>query len=111
MVTDNRAPQAGRAVAGEVMSRGDGPGRTEFAHRTAGTGRDGGSHTPPSRCLWTGHRPRAGLVDLGDVSPTAPSPTSACLPVPATWLTRLRTGEQVKFIDARDAKRAFEIVD
>lgn len=40
-----------------------------------------------------------------------PSQTSACLPVPATWLTRLSAGERVTFIDARDAKRAFEIVD
>lgn len=40
-----------------------------------------------------------------------PSPTSACLPVPAAWLTRLRPGDQVKFIDARDAKRKFKIVD
>ena len=40
-----------------------------------------------------------------------PSPTSACLPVSATWLTRLRTGDRVKFIDARDAKRSLEIVD
>lgn len=40
-----------------------------------------------------------------------PAPTSACLPVPATWLNHLRTGEQVKFVDARGAKRAFEIVD
>lgn len=40
-----------------------------------------------------------------------PSVTSACLPVPATWLTHLRTGESVKFIDARGAKRSFQIVD
>ncbi len=40
-----------------------------------------------------------------------PSPASVCLSVPTMWLTRLRTGEQVKFIDAREAKRAFQIVD
>ena len=37
-----------------------------------------------------------------------PSPASACLPVPATWLARLRTGERVKFTDARDAKRTLQ---
>jgi pyruvate kinase len=40
-----------------------------------------------------------------------PSPASACLPVPSTWLARLRIGEWVEFTDARDAQRAFRIVD
>jgi pyruvate kinase len=40
-----------------------------------------------------------------------PSPASACLHVPATWLDPLRTGDRVKFTDARDSKRAFEIVE
>ena len=40
-----------------------------------------------------------------------PSPANACLPVPSTWLTHLRIGECVKFTDARDAERAFRIVD
>ena len=40
-----------------------------------------------------------------------PSPADACLPVPASWLARLRTGERVKFTDARDARRTFVIVD
>jgi pyruvate kinase len=40
-----------------------------------------------------------------------PSPASACLQVPATWLDRLRTGDRVKFTDARDSRRAFEIVE
>lgn len=40
-----------------------------------------------------------------------PSPASACLPVPSTWLAHLRIGELVKFTDARDAQRAFKIVD
>lgn len=40
-----------------------------------------------------------------------PSPTSNCLPVPETWLTQLRINEHVNFIDARDAKRKFKIVD
>jgi pyruvate kinase len=31
--------------------------------------------------------------------------------MPATWLARLRTGERVKFTDARDAKRAFAVVE
>jgi pyruvate kinase len=40
-----------------------------------------------------------------------PSPADACLPVPASWLARLRTGKCVKLIDARDARRAFTVVD
>jgi pyruvate kinase len=40
-----------------------------------------------------------------------PSPADACLPVPATWLARLRKGERVHVKDARDAKRTFKIVD
>ena len=40
-----------------------------------------------------------------------PSPADACLPVPAAWLARLRTGERVKFTDARDARRTFTVVD
>jgi pyruvate kinase len=31
--------------------------------------------------------------------------------VPAAWLTHLRTGERVKFTDARDSRRTFTIVD
>jgi pyruvate kinase len=41
----------------------------------------------------------------------APSPASACLPVPSTWLVQLRVGAFVKFTDARDAERALKIVD
>lgn len=40
-----------------------------------------------------------------------PSPASACLPVPSTWLAHLLIGEFAKFTDARGAKRAFKIVD
>jgi pyruvate kinase len=40
-----------------------------------------------------------------------PSAASACLPVAPTWLSGLRIGTLVKFTDARDAKRAFRIVD
>ncbi len=40
-----------------------------------------------------------------------PSAASACLPVPSTWLAHLRIGEWVEFTDARDAERAFRIVD
>jgi len=40
-----------------------------------------------------------------------PSPAQACLPVAATWLARLRPGEEVKLTDARDAKRTLTIVD
>jgi len=41
----------------------------------------------------------------------APSAASACLPVPSAWLARLRIGERVEFTDARDARRAFRILD
>jgi pyruvate kinase len=47
-----------------------------------------------------------------ETSPSLPpSPASACLQVPTNWLARLREGERVKFTDARDSKRAFEIVE
>ncbi len=39
-----------------------------------------------------------------------PSPAAASLPVPATWLARLHSGEQLKLTDARDAKRTFTVV-
>ena len=44
------------------------------------------------------------------VSDPPPSPADGCLPVAVTWLNGLRTGEQVKFTDARDSRRAFTIV-
>lgn len=40
-----------------------------------------------------------------------PSPASACLPVPLTWLASLRPGERVTFTDARGAKRVLNVVD
>ncbi len=40
-----------------------------------------------------------------------PSPASACLPVPATWLARLHSGEPIKLTDARGARRTLKIVD
>jgi len=40
-----------------------------------------------------------------------PTPASACLPIPSSWLGHLRIGEWVEFTDARDAQRAFKIVD
>ena len=47
-----------------------------------------------------------------EVSPQPPpSPASACLQVPTTWLGRLRAGERVKFTDARNSKREFDVVD
>lgn len=55
---------------------------------------------------------RARVWLTSETSPQPPpSSTNNCLPVPATWLTRLRIKEQVKFIDAREAKRSWEIVD
>jgi pyruvate kinase len=45
-------------------------------------------------------------------SPHAPpSPADACLPTPAPWLARLRSGERIEFTDARGAKRALKVVD
>jgi pyruvate kinase len=46
-----------------------------------------------------------------DAPQPPPSPADACLPLPASWLSRLRTGERVKLTDARDARRAFTVVD
>jgi pyruvate kinase len=40
-----------------------------------------------------------------------PTAADACLPVPAAWMARLRVGERIKLIDARDTKRNFVVVD
>ena len=40
-----------------------------------------------------------------------PSPAIACLQMPNKWLARVRVGERVEFIDARDSKRALKVVD
>lgn len=40
-----------------------------------------------------------------------PLPADASLPVPATWLTGLRSGERVKLTDARNSRRIFTVVD
>jgi pyruvate kinase len=40
-----------------------------------------------------------------------PSPASACLQMPSTWLARLRAGDRVKFTDARNSERGFEVVE
>jgi pyruvate kinase len=40
-----------------------------------------------------------------------PSPASVCLSLPAMWLSRLSTGEDITFTDARLAKRALKVVD
>lgn len=60
-----------------------------------------GRVTAPA-CVW--------LTDTMDPQPS-PSPTNACLPVPKKWLTRLRTGDWVKFTDARGSKRTLVVVD
>lgn len=45
-------------------------------------------------------------------SPQAPpSPSDACLPMPARWLAHLRKGERVKLTDAREARRVFTVAD
>ncbi len=47
-----------------------------------------------------------------DTSPRVPpSPADASFPVPSAWLSRLRVGERVGLVDARGAKRSFDIVD
>ena len=40
-----------------------------------------------------------------------PSPADASLPVPGAWLSTLRVGETLDFVDARDAARTLTIVD
>jgi len=44
-------------------------------------------------------------------APGPPSPADGCLPVPAAWLAHARSGERVKLVDARGARRTFTIVD
>jgi len=39
-----------------------------------------------------------------------PSPAAASLPVSATWLAHLHSGDQLKLTDARDAKRTLTVV-
>ena len=39
-----------------------------------------------------------------------PAAASAVVPVPAAWLARLRKGQQVRFIDARDTRQSLSIV-
>lgn len=47
-----------------------------------------------------------------EFSPSPPPlPADASLPVPATWLTGLRSGERVKLTDARNSRRIFTVVD
>ncbi len=40
-----------------------------------------------------------------------PSPADASLPVTGAWLSTLRVGETLDFVDARDARRTLNIVD
>ena len=40
-----------------------------------------------------------------------PAPADACLPLPASWLGLLRTGERLKLTDARNARRVFMVAD
>ncbi len=42
---------------------------------------------------------------------TPPTPADASLLLPADWLARLRVGEEVRFVDARNAVRDLKIVD
>lgn len=46
-----------------------------------------------------------------DIPQPAPSPASACLPVAPDWLSRLRAGDRVTFIDARDAHRVCRVIE
>jgi pyruvate kinase len=47
---------------------------------------------------------RGWLTAEADLQPP-PSPADACLPIPMSWLARLRTGERVKVTDARRPAR------
>ena len=53
---------------------------------------------------------RVWLTAETDARP-APSRATASLPVPASWLSALRTGDRVDFKDARQAQRRLTIVD
>jgi pyruvate kinase len=66
----------------------------------------------PRRDVYGRVTKRARVWLTSETSPCpAPSPANASLRVPAKWLTRLQTGERLKFTDARNAKRTFEVVD
>ena len=41
----------------------------------------------------------------------APSPADATIPLPAAWLSRLATGSDIRFTDARGAQRVLTVVD
>lgn len=45
-----------------------------------------------------------------DAPRAPPSPADACLPVPASWLARLRKTDHIGLIDARAARRVWRIV-
>ncbi len=82
----------------------------EAAHWPAGAGPVRGPNSPPPRCLRPVIAPaRVWLTPSSSPQP-APSPASACLQLPTAWIARLRTGERVKFADARNSKRSFKIV-
>jgi pyruvate kinase len=40
-----------------------------------------------------------------------PSAADACLPVPAQWLSSLRKGDLIRFVDARNAKRSMVVCE
>lgn len=42
---------------------------------------------------------------------TAPCSPDACLPVPSRWLSSLNAGDEIRFTDARAAKRSLTIVE
>ena len=54
---------------------------------------------------------RVWLTADGAAQSPSPSPADASLPVPANWLARLQKGDLVKLIDARNARRAFTVVN
>jgi pyruvate kinase len=79
-----------------------------------------GALEPGSRVIkWRPQRDNFGRVLapakiwLSPIENREPSPDSAdaCLPVAREWLLKLRTGDEIKFFDTREASRSLQIVE
>jgi len=78
-----------------------------------------GEIEPGARVVkWKPHRDEFGRVTAParvwlfpqDSHETAPAAADACLPVPRNWLTRLRVGDRIDFVDARGERRFLWVV-
>ncbi|HLH31775.1 MAG TPA: pyruvate kinase, partial [Terriglobia bacterium] len=66
----------------------------------------------PSRdCFGKVTHPARIWITASDTPVTAPTGADASLPVSAAWKSKLRTGDRVRFIDARGSRREMAVVD